>query len=104
MESGDESGDKRLAPSLKTLPIGRLLGAIMVSWLVQIGSANAQAAPPPPSGQILQDIERSLPNRAPANPEKPAIEAPPAPAARAGATARVTVKSYHITGNTAFED
>ena len=101
MRSG--SGRKQLAPDFGMSWVSRLLHAGAVLWLAQAGVAYGQAAPPP-SGQILQGIERSLPNRQPGNQQAPVIEVQKAPAASANTAARVTVKAYRISGNTVFAE
>src|SRR5688500_7610105 len=79
---------------------------VLVS-LVFISTASsglAQTAAPTPGG-ILNELERRLPTQPLTAPDGAKIEIPDAPALNAASNdARVTVRSYRITGNTAFDE
>jgi hemolysin activation/secretion protein len=68
-------------------------------------SALAQQAAPPSPGQILRDVERSLPSRPMSAPEGGNIEIPEAPAATAeSVNHQLLVRGYHVAGNTVFDE
>jgi hemolysin activation/secretion protein len=73
--------------------------------LAVCGSAVAQPAVPPSPGQILRDIERSLPSRPMSAPEGGNIEVPEAPAATPESLQQtLTVRGYRLVGNTVFDE
>jgi hemolysin activation/secretion protein len=73
--------------------------------LAVCGAALAQQPVPPSPGQILRDIEHSLPSRPMSAPEGGHVEVPEAPAATAESMQqRLTVRGYHIAGNTVFDE
>lgn len=75
---------------------------LLVGLLVAASSSWAQVPSPP--GQVLQDVERSLPSRPITAPDGVKIEIPEAPAlSPSGSHERVTVRGYRIQGNTAFD-
>jgi hemolysin activation/secretion protein len=83
----------------------RVRQAGSAAFLVALCShALAQQAVPPSSGQILRDIERSIPSRQVSAPEGGRIEVPEAPAATSESLQqRVTVRGYRIVGNSIFD-
>jgi hemolysin activation/secretion protein len=94
-----------LSDTSKAVLAAKGLRAATVIWLaIASGAAWGQAAPPSP-GQILRDIERSVPSRPMTTPEGASIEIPDAPAATADSMKdTLTVSGYRIAGNTAFDE
>lgn len=87
---------------MRPAPWGRF-AATALSFAGLSGTAFAQTAPPAP-GQILKNIEQSLPGRPMASPGELNIQVPEAPAATPESmAARITVRGYRITGNTVFD-
>jgi hemolysin activation/secretion protein len=79
----------------------RALAAL--ACLAVVSSSFAQSAAPAP-GNILNDLERSLPSQPITSPEGVQIEIPDAPElSSATADTLITVRGYRISGNTAFE-
>jgi hypothetical protein len=89
-----------------TMLAGRgLQAAGAVCLLAWCNTVIAQQAVPPSPGQILRDIERTLPSRPMSAPEGGNIEVPEAPAATPESLQqRLTVRAYHITGNSVFDE
>jgi hemolysin activation/secretion protein len=70
-----------------------------------MSAASSVLAQTPAPGGILRDLERSLPTQPITAPDGAKIDIPDAPAlSAASGNSRVTVRSYRITGNTAFEE
>jgi len=70
-----------------------------------MSAASSVLAQTPAPGRILKDVERSLPTQPLTAPDGARIDIPDAPALSATSSdRRVTVRSYRITGNTAFDE
>ncbi len=98
--------DSGRSEALVKVPGRSGLQAVGAACLLALcGAAPAQQALPPSPGQILRDIERSLPSRPMSAPEGGKIEVPEAPAATAESLQqRLMVRGYHIAGNTVFDE
>jgi hemolysin activation/secretion protein len=84
---------------------GNMRNVCLSLILISTASAGlAQTAVPSPGG-ILNDLERRLPTQPVTAPDGARIEIPAAPALNeASSDALVTVRSYRITGNTAYDE
>jgi hemolysin activation/secretion protein len=109
--SGQARGTKALLGSgwsdalVMALARRGIQGGFAMCLLALCGAAMAQQAVPPSPGQILRDVERSLPSRRMSAPEGGNIEVPEAPAATPESLQqRLTVRGYHITGDSVFDE
>lgn len=83
--------------------VGGTRPAAVVCLLMAATSGWAQT--PSPAGQVLQDLERSLPTRPVTSPDGAKIEIPDAPAlAPPAGSQKVLVKGYRLQGNTVFDE
>ncbi len=98
---GWERGRSARAPSTRAAITPRALVAL--AHVLFATACLAQATAPAP-GNVLKDLERSLPTQPITSPEGVQIEIPDAPELRPGsADEHVTVRGYRISGNTVFD-